>query len=408
MGETRFRMSLAQARILRWFVAALALISAQCIAGPAEAYPWMIRHGVAQCGSCHTDPMGGETLTGFGRAIGDSKLATQWDGDDTPTSAAQLLYALEEPRWARVGGSIRAMSLYRAPRDGGESSFRTFPMQSDVYGQLRFGDLRVAGSLGVARVPEGSPHARAAQVTTAQGESMNLLSRNHWVGYDVADGWLVRAGRMNLPFGMRTVEHVMWAREATRSDRESDQQHGLAVSYAKGRWRGEVMGIAGNFQINPDDYRERGYAMHGEYVLTPAVALGLSSLYTRASIDRLTGFDDYGRQAHGVTARVVPLADVAVLAEVDVLKNTGQGLGHVSMLQVDYELIGGLHLMGTFEALDTGSIEGLPDAPGSGEPRLGGWLTVNWFFVSHWDLRVDAVVRENEPFTLQSQAHFYF
>jgi len=33
---------------------------------------------------------------------------------------------------------------------------------------------------------------------------------------------------------------------------------------------------------------------------------------------------------------------------------------------------------------------------------------VNWFFFTHFDVRVDLVVRQNNATALQSQFHFYF
>jgi hypothetical protein len=402
MSDSRFR------RWLRVSLAALPVLVVLLWSDQALAYPWMLRHGFAQCGSCHTDPMGGETLTGFGRAIGDSKLSTQYDGDDTPTSAGQLFYGVEEPDWGRFGGSIRWLSMYRAARDDQPSDFTTFPMQIDAYGQLRFDRLRLAGSIGIAKVREGSVHARPAFLTSGEGDALNLLSRNHWVGYDVADGWLVRAGRINLPFGVRIPEHVMWVREGTRTDRESDQHHGVALSYAKGRWRGELMGIAGNYQIRPDEFRERGYSLHAEYMLDPRLALGISSLVTHAARDRLVLTEDLTRQAHGVTARVVPHRDVALLAEVDLLASSRTSLGYVSFVQADYELVSGLHLLGTLESRDEGALDGLPARPGQGEMAMGGWLSVNWFFVTHFDFRFDAVFRQDNPVTLLAQGHFYF
>jgi hypothetical protein len=402
-------MSIRAARLwVRALIGSIPVLVVLGFANPAAAYPWMIRHGFAQCASCHTDPMGGETLTGFGRAMGDSVLATQWDGDDAPTSAAELFYGVDEPEWGRFGGSARWMSILSLPRDDQDAEFRTFPMQLDAYGQLRFGDFRMAGSIGASRVPDGSPHARPAQVTSADGESLNLISRNHWIGYDVADGWLVRAGRINLPFGVRIPEHVMWAREATRTDRESDQHHGVGVSYAKGRIRTELMGIAGNYQISPDEYRERGYSFFGEYMILPNVGVGLSSLVTHAGRDRLLQAEDYTRQAHGVAARLSPTQDFALLAELDALLTTETSAGYATLVQADYELLRGLHLMGTLEALDMGAIEGLPTAPGLGQPGFGTWFSVNWFFVTHFDFRLDVVIRQEAPVTFQSQAHFYF
>lgn len=377
-------------------------------AAPASAYPWMIRHGFAKCASCHVDPSGGETLTGFGRAIGDSRLTTRWDGSKNPRSLGELFYGVEEPEWLRLGGSLRYMNIYQFPKGSQKGDFDSFPMQIDTYGQVKFGKFRAAGSIGIAKVPTGSRHARAAQITTGQGDQVNLISRNHWLGYDINDHVLVRAGRINLPFGMRIPEHVMWVRTATRTDRESDQQHGVAVSYSKGRFRGELMGVAGNYQISPDAYRERGYSLYGEYLLAPKLGLGISSEVLHAKEDRIFG-GERTRQAHGVMARYSPIFPLVFLAEADVLLRTDADVGYVGFLQTDYEAIQGLHFMATGEIQDQGADKTqTTTVPGSGEPQLGGWLTVNWFFFSHWNARVDLVARQQEPITLQGQLHFYF
>src|SRR5437773_6166335 len=83
----------------------------------SQAYPWMIQHGFAKCASCHTDPMGGETLTGFGRVISDTTLSTRWDRSKDPTKNAELFFAVEEPRALSLGGSLRYMdALYTFPK----------------------------------------------------------------------------------------------------------------------------------------------------------------------------------------------------------------------------------------------------------------------------------------------------
>jgi hypothetical protein len=401
----------------RWMRAVLLVASALLFltwSSTSQAYPWMIRHGFAKCASCHTDPMGGETLTGFGRVMSDTTLSTRWDGGKDPRKTAELFFGVEEPRALSLGGSLRYMdALYQFPKGTADGKFSHFPMQVDAYGELRPIDrLRIAGSLGVSKVPAGSPYATAAQITKYNdGNQYNAVSRSHWIGYDVTDDILVRAGRMNLPFGMRIPEHVMWARSATRTDRESAQQHGVAVSYSAGRIRGEFMGIAGNYQISPDKFRERGYSLYAEYLLGLRTALGVSSLVTHAEDDRfLQNGKPLTRQAHGLTARLVPTGDLAILAEADVLASSQTKLGYVGMLQADYEFAQGFHAMATGELLDAGksNAAGTVSVPGAGDPKLGGWLTFGWFFFTHFDARVDLVVRKDSPVTLQSQIHYYF
>jgi hypothetical protein len=370
----------------------------------------MIRHGFGKCASCHTDPMGGELLTGFGRVSSDTMLSTRWDHSTDPTRRAELLFGIPEPRDLNLGGSVRYMdAYYQFPEGPSGSSFTTFPMQLDVYGQLRlWRKLRVAGSLGIGDVEAGSIYSRAAQITQNNGDhQLNLLARTAWVGYDITDSILVRAGRLNLPFGLRIPEHVMWARMATLTDRESDQQYGVAASYSAGRWRGEGMVIVGNFQISPDKFRQRGYALYAEYLLDPHNAVGISSTITHANEDRFLLVENT-RQAHGLTGRFAPLKlPLVVMAETDLLISSATGTGYVGLLQADYEVVRGFHGMLTGEIQNTGNF-GEQVTIGQGEAQVGGWISLAWFFFTHFDARLDLVFRKDTPTFLASQAHFYF
>jgi hypothetical protein len=259
-------------------------------------------------------------------------------------------------------------------------------------------------------VEEGSPHMRAAQILG--GEGFVPISRNHWLGLEVGDNGLIRAGRLNLPFGVRIPEHVAWVRDATKTDRESDQQHGLAFAHWGGAWRTEWMLVLGNYQIGPDDFRERGYAGQAEYLLSDQVAVGLSSMILQSKSG--PHFNPIGskvlRHAHGLTARFSPMTDLAVLAEVDVLKTSGSGIGFTGFLQGDYEFFQGLHGMLTLEALDQGKSEAANAvaAKGAGEPTFGAWAGVGWYFLPHFDLRVEGVYRQEAATSIQSQVHYFF
>jgi hypothetical protein len=317
------------------------------------------------------------------------------------------LFAL--PERLLLGGSVRLASIYKPEAE--EDGFKFFPMQIDLYGELSIAaGFGVGGSLGVAKVPAGSPHARPAQITSNQGDGYNLISRTHYLRYDFGEGsYTVRAGRLNLPFGLRMSEHVMWIREQTQTDRESDQQSGVALAMGFEKLRFEIMAIAGNYQIAPDAYRERGYSGYVEFAAWEKGALGVSSLLTFAGDDRLNPVhEDTTRQAHGAFARVA-VGELAVLMlEADLLMRSRRDAGYVGFAQLDVEPIRGLHFIGTGEVLDSG----YPDdadarAPGAGEAKLGGWLSAQWFFASHFDLRVDGIVRQEEPFQLLGQLHVY-
>jgi len=279
-----------------------------------------------------------------------------------------------------------------------------------VYGQAQFGNFRVEGSLGIIRVGVGSPYGRAAQITTGQGDQWNLLSRTHWVGYDFGDGrFTLRAGHLNLPFGIRIPEHTMYVRTATRTDRESAQQDGAALAFNGESWRGELMGIAGNYQVNPDKYRERGYSGYLEYMLTPRTALGVSSLVAHAKEDRIVLEPNYTRQAHGVTMRSALSEKTVLLVEADMLANTHHDLGYVGFAQMDLEATQGLHFMLTGEAQDQGydSLKGGDRTVGNGMLQLGGWATIDWFCFSHVEVRADVFSRQGDSITALGQLHVF-
>jgi hypothetical protein len=375
----------------------------------AEAYTWMIRHAYNGCGVCHADPSGGEVLTPYGRAQSDLLLRMRYDGkspeEAEPGKASNFLGFLETPPNVMLGGSARIASTLI------DGNYRLFPMQLDVYGQLRFGNFFAGGSVGVARVPAGYVHARAAQMFGSQEEGWFMLSRNHYLGMDFLEQKLtLRAGRLNLPFGIRIPEHTMWVREATRTDRESDQQHGLAVAYNNETIHAEGMTILGNYQIGPDEFRERGYSFYFEVLASSRAAVGVSSLYTLAHRDRLTLESNVARGAHGAFTRLAIGDPFALLGEMNVLTDSTRKLGYVGFLQGDYEITQGLHGLLTAELLDqgyprNGSLTSVKPTAGLGQPDFGFWISAAYFFLPHLDVRVDAIIRGD--FTVLTQLHAF-
>jgi hypothetical protein len=321
-----------------------------------------------------------------------------------------LFGAFELPEWLLLGGSYRHMNTLKL---GDDVSFKTFPMMMDLYGQAQFGAFKVGGSLGGARVANPS-YAKRAQITTNQGKEWNLISRTHYIGYDVLPELTVRVGRLNLPFGVRIPEHTMWVRQATNTDRESSQQHGVAVAYVGEKIRGEILGIAGNYQMNPDKFRDRGYSGYLEYATGDATTVGVSSMYTFSKADRIKLQDlKTMRQVHGLMARAGFGEKAALLAEADAIITSRRELGYVGFVQLDTEFIQGLHFLVTGEMLDQGYEKtpqgGTPKArvAGEGKPKVGGWLSCAWFIYSHFDVRIDAIKRTGDDVQLLGQLHVY-
>ena len=256
-------------------------------------------------------------------------------------------------------------------------------MRADLYGDIKVGRFRAAGSIGY--VPAGD---LLASLTTAPQD--NLVSREHWVGAELDEegAWLLRAGRIALPFGIRMIEHNLWARSLSRTDIDQAQQYGLALAYSEEKFRTEVMGIAGNFQVRPDEFRERGYSAYAEYAPTTTLAFGASSLFTRATRDIVYLVTDYF-YANGPFVRYSPVQPLVLLAEFDSVYQSltfhGHRGGYAGFVQADYEPAQGFHLMLTAETMNGGS---------AGEPAsYDGWISGVWFFLPHLDLRLDGSIR---------------
>jgi hypothetical protein len=230
------------------------------------------------------------------------------------------------------------------------------------------------------------------------------VAREYWAGAKFAEEALfIRAGRMNLPFGLRNNEHNTFVRSLTGTDINLAQQVGIAAAYNGESIRGEVMAIAGNFQVSPDSFRERGYSAFAEYAFSPRTYLGASSLITHAGTGLLTGVPTT-RHAHGLFARYAFGTAVTLLAEADLLAwqlPTGSSLGYAALVQADWEPLQGLHLVGTGEA-------GL----GRGETAstVGAWASVVFYALPHVELRLDNILRARPSGSELSnllQLHFF-
>jgi hypothetical protein len=362
------------------------LVAALSFARRADAYPWMIRQQVTDCQTCHADPSGGSLLNSYGRLMGERAMRTHYGAGDKHDALGGFLFgAVPLPDSVLLGGDVR---YFRYSVKAGDAPVQSnhFFMQADLTGQVTVGRFRANASIGYAE--QG---AAPAAITTAAEH--NLVSRVHWVGADLGEKneFLLRAGRMNLPFGVRNIEHTMWVRSATGTDINSSQQHGVALAWGSGMWRAEAMGILGNYQVSPDAFRQRGYAAYLEMAPLPALAAGVSSMVTHTNTDIALGSEAI-RQAHGIFARWSPWKPLVLMGESDVTHSSQpvRGsigatnlLGVVNMLQADFEAIQGVHVMATGE---------LWSRPNDTKfASIGAWGSLVWFFAPHADVRLDGI-----------------
>jgi hypothetical protein len=394
----------ARARVLVRALLLFALATLWSV--PAGAYSWMIRHGYGACATCHLDPSGSGILTDYGRVMGELFLRTRYRGEpEDPGPTAQFLWGTAQlPEGLSMGGDLRLLAM-RRKREAAEVQRKFIYMQADLEAAVQVESFVFSGTLGYA--DEG---ALGAAIT--RDPAGNWVSRQHWAGLylDEASSFLVRAGRLNLPFGIRIHEHTMWVRSLTRTSINDEQQYGVALAGSLGPLRGELMGIAGNLQLRPDEFRERGYSGYLEAALGSRFAIGASSFATHRDVDPRILRETW-RQAHGAFLRwSAPWEPLLLLSEWDYVmtspKQDQWREGAVGYVQGDIQAAPGVHFIVTGELQNVG----IDNPPLS----WGAWLSYAWFFAPHADLRLDniyqslgSVAGRSSEYTFLVQAHLY-
>lgn len=397
--------------IQRWGALVVVLGAVLGSASSASAYAWMNRHDYGACATCHADPSGSGLLTLYGRAQSDLLLSTDYSasgdesGGDLGTFQNFLFGLVDLPNEVLAGGWIRNGYIW-SHFNGKLADERGLFMRADLAAQVKIDAVRFHATLGVATADSATLSQRAQ--LTSNEDSANLVSREHWVGLDLLDDeMLLRAGRLNLPFGLRIIEHTAWVRSETQTDVNQHQQHGIAAAYNDSDFRTEVMVVLGNFQVSPDDYRDRGYTGYLEYHAATGLDVGVSSQILHAARDLNVNVENT-RQAHGLFFRAAPDPIVALLAEFDVMLQSPSGgdteAGFVGMLQADAEPIRGVHLIAMGEVLRR------PQA--NADTNWGAWGGAQWFVYPHLDVRGDLIYRttstgSNDSLVVLLQFHGY-
>ena len=381
-------------------------------AAPAQAYPWMIRHGYTNCSSCHVDPSGWGLLNEYGRAQDQILVPTLWGRapDEVQPTPGIMYGAVPLPSWLDVGLSLRGAVL--STTTSGATSWRDILMIADLRAGIQAGPFIASGSIGY--VPVG---ALLAAVTHQPRD--NIVAREHYFGVRVLDQKLYfLLGRTNLPFGLRNVEHNAFVRSATRTDTDSAQEYGVQVVWDGPGLRAALMGIAGNFLIQDASYRQHGYSGYIEGAFSHSFTLGFSSLVTHADkgisqfsnpyvIDPFANASDVWRQAHGLTSRWHVGGPWVLMAEADLLvqsaSNVATDWGGTGIFQADVEPIQGLHFILTGEGLRQNQVT-----------SAGAWFSVSWFFFTYCEARIDTIFTEfgvpgggsQGTFSVLGQLHF--
>ena len=247
----------------------------------------------------------------------------------------------------------------------------------------------------------------------------NLVSREHRVGVDPGHDkqFLLRAGRIDIPSGIRQDEHDLLVRNTatTRTNiNESQQARRGLQAHRPRRSVARSWPSSATTRSTPTPSASARVLGFVELSLAQWAAVGAEQQGdVRAIVDYLDGTPHTFRQVHGVFARLAPVEPLVILAEADALIITSEAGRHlppgvVDMVQADIEPTQGLHLIATRRA---GRKNNYPRPCTLDAELRGAWLGALWFFAPHCDARFDFVASSVAggpiSFYLLPQLHAY-
>ncbi|HTV25726.1 MAG TPA: hypothetical protein VMG12_43820, partial [Polyangiaceae bacterium] len=194
-----------------------------------------------------------------------------------------------------LGADVRLVPIFGTDGDGSLGP-TVIPMLTELGGAAALGRWTVYGTV-TARKGEGS------------GPSFVAFSREHWLGFHVASGADVRAGRLVLPFGVRQPDHTQYVREDFGLDKY-DQSYGVELDLRLSGW--SLFGglFAGDLTYEPSERQERAIVLTPTLDLGSGAALGVSLLGATSTADERLAGSLFGRAPLGERAYV--LGEVAV------------------------------------------------------------------------------------------------
>lgn len=266
----------------------------------AFAFPDMIRHGYANCNTCHVSPSGGGILTDYGREISAEVLAT-WSRENEN----QFLHGgVKLPDSLKFGGDIRSIQTYVDTPQVREGQW--FLMQADL--EAAYVSERITIDATVGYDP-GSPK---------DDDDNEFVSRRHYVLVPFGESWSVRAGKYLMNYGLMIPDHVAQIRGGLGFNQGSET-YNAEVNYMSERYAASVTAVGGR----PDDKSvpsEKGVAFNGSVFLEPSYKIGLSYFHAKSN-------DEVERDVYGPYLALGFMKRMFLLMEADMVRIKPAGGG---------------------------------------------------------------------------------
>lgn len=336
-----------------WFVLLLSPLR-------AFAFPEMTTHGYVNCTACHVSPTGGSTLTEYGRGL-SKELLSMSSGE----KENEFFYgAVKTPSWLLMGGDVRAIQTYLNTDKAKEGMF--FLMQADLATAMKWNQWTLAGSLGIKGGPDDYKQRN------------DLISRNHYLMYQMNDAAALRVGRFVPQYGINEPNHTIATRAGIGFGTSSETDN-AEFSYLGERWDAFLTAVGGRPEDAKADH-EKGFSLGSSFNFFERNKIGISAYHgINQSRDRWLA---------GVWGILGLTKNVSLLSEFDHQWSTTRGnsetstRGLVSYQRLGYELVQGLQIYGTHQLsyLDLATVGTRTDSYGGG---------FNFFPRPHLEIRAE-------------------
>jgi hypothetical protein len=351
--------------------AAFALIA---LGGRASAYPqFQFSSGTTRCGQCHYSPAGGGLITSWGRDESGDTISRGGDG-----SFLHGLWA--PPAWLALGADVRLAAIRNDVGGPEAPEYAAFPMQSDLYARLAFGEnvsLYLEGGVrGDTRPADPSIAGRFGSI----GD--RLMSREHYLMWRTGStGAYLRAGRFFAPYGLRFVEHTYYVRRYTGYDLY-DETYTVSGGYVGEDWELHASLFTPPPASFPDALQSVGLRESGGAVYAEQRLAGMAAVALQARVGR--SGEAFRTEAGAVGKLWLEPPRVLLLGEADFIRQQVSAASFsenqfVGFLGASFFPVRGLMVGFAYERYQE-------DLSVSGTARTGFDSQVNFFPWAHFEL----------------------
>lgn len=245
---------------------------------PARAYPDFIGYGYTSCVTCHVNPQGAGPLNDYGRAVFAGEISSRGLFADTTTdddlaNASGFLGKKELPWWLRPAFKYRGLWVNSNP--GSSENRKNFYIMQEEF------DL----SLALDKEQKFLLELGLSRYGGQDGVPEVWLSREHYLRMQFAKSWWISVGMLDKVFGIRLIDHTVYALQRAGLGQYNNPQstlaHGVVIQYNQQDYEITANVFVGNLfekTSEEEQVKQKGASLMAEYNLAEKSRIGLSVL----------------------------------------------------------------------------------------------------------------------------------